>query len=41
MKLLSVDGIAPTLENIANGSYPIATPSVLIAESDDPLADQN
>lgn len=26
IKMLSVDGIAPTAENIRNGSYPIVTP---------------
>ena len=26
IKLLSVDGVAPTVENIKNGSYPITTP---------------
>ena len=26
IKLLSIDGIAPTVENIKSGSYPITTP---------------
>ena len=26
IKILSVDGVAPTVENIKNGSYPITTP---------------
>lgn len=26
IKMLSVDGVAPTAENIKNGSYPIVTP---------------
>ena len=26
IKVLSVDGVAPTAENIRNGSYPIVTP---------------
>ena len=26
IKLLSIDGIAPTVENIANGTYPITGP---------------
>ena len=26
IKMLSIDGVAPTAENIKNGSYPIVTP---------------
>ena len=36
VKLLSVDGIAPTLENIENGSYPLTVDLCLITRKDDP-----
>ncbi len=36
VKLLEVDGIAPTLENIENGSYPLTVDLCLITRKDDP-----
>ncbi len=38
IKLLSVNGVAPTLENIENGSYPIASEFMAVTRSD---ADEN
>ena len=38
VKLLSVDGVAPTLENIENGSYPLTVDLCLITRTDDPKA---
>ncbi len=35
VKLLSVDGVAPTLENIENGSYPLTVDLCLITRKDD------
>ena len=34
VKLLAVDGIAPTLENIENGSYPLASVFYAVTRSD-------
>ena len=34
VKLLSVDGVAPTLENIENGSYPLPVPLCLVTRRD-------
>ena len=36
VKLLSVDGVAPTQENIENGSYPLTVSLCLITRKDDP-----
>ena len=36
VKLLSIDGIAPTLENIENGRYPLTVALCLITRTDDP-----
>ncbi len=36
VKLLSVDGVAPTLENIENGSYPLTVGLCLVTRADDP-----
>lgn len=36
VKLLKVDGVAPTLENIRNGSYPLTTSLCLITRKNDP-----
>lgn len=38
VKLLSIDGVAPTLENIENGSYPLTVDLCLITRTDDPKA---
>ena len=38
IKLLSVNGVAPTLENIENGTYPIASQFFAVTRSD---ADEN
>ena len=35
-KVISVDGIAPTDENIENGTYPIITPYYAVFKSDEP-----
>lgn len=35
MKLLSVDGISPSIENIENGTYPLVTNVCLITRKDD------
>lgn len=35
VKLLSIDGVAPTLENIENGSYPLTVALCLITRTDD------
>ena len=36
VKLLSVDGVAPTLENIENGSYPLTVDLCLTTRANDP-----
>ena len=36
VKMLSIDGVYPTLENIENGSYPLTTNVCLITRKDDP-----
>ena len=36
VRLLSVDGVAPTLENIENGSYPLTVSLCLVTRKDDP-----
>lgn len=36
VKLLSVDGVYPSLENIENGTYPLTTNVCLITRKDDP-----
>ena len=36
VKMLSVDGVYPSLENIENGSYPLVTNVCLITRKDDP-----
>ena len=36
VKLLSIDGVAPTLENIENGSYPLTVALCLITRTEDP-----
>ena len=36
VKILSVDGVAPTVENIENGSYPLTVSLCLITRKDDP-----
>lgn len=36
VKLLSIDGIAPTLENIENGSYPLTVDLCLTTRTEDP-----
>lgn len=36
VKILSIDGVAPTLENIENGSYPLTTGLCLITRKNDP-----
>ncbi len=36
IKVLSVDGIAPTAENIRNGSYPIVTPMYAVTYEENP-----
>ncbi len=36
VKLLSIDGVAPTLENIENGSYPLTVALCLTTRTDDP-----
>ena len=38
IKLLSINGIEPTLENIENGTYPIASEFFAVTRSD---ADEN
>ena len=35
-KMLSVDGVYPSLENVENGSYPLTVDLVLITRKDDP-----
>lgn len=42
IKLLSIDGVAPTVENIRNGTYPITTPlyAVTYAENDNENVDK-
>ena len=36
IKLISIDGIAPTVENIQNGSYPIITPLYAVTWANNP-----
>jgi len=36
IKVLSVDGVAPTAENIRNGSYPIVTPMYAVTYEENP-----
>ena len=36
VKVIAVDGVKPTLENIKNGSYPLTTALCLITRTDDP-----
>ena len=36
VKVLAVDGVAPTIENIRNGSYPLTVPLCVISRTDDP-----
>ena len=36
VKILSIDGVAPTVENIENGSYPLTVGLCLITRKDDP-----
>lgn len=36
IKLLSIDGVAPTVENIKNGSYPVTTPLYAVTYADNP-----
>ena len=36
IKILSVDGVAPTVESIKNGSYPITTPLYAVTYAGDP-----
>ena len=36
VRVISVDGVRPTLENIKNGSYPLAADLCLITRKDDP-----
>lgn len=36
VKILSVDGVYPSIENIENGSYPLVTDVCLITRKDDP-----
>ena len=36
VKLLSINGVAPTLENIENGSYPLTVDLCLTTRTDDP-----
>ena len=36
IKLLSIDGISPTVESIKNGSYPIVTPLYAVTYKDNP-----
>lgn len=36
VKLISIDGVAPTVENIENGSYPLTVGLVMITRKDDP-----
>lgn len=38
VKLLSIDGVAPTLENIENGSYPLTVDLCLVTRTNDPKA---
>ena len=38
VKLLKIDGVAPTVENIENGSYPLASSFYAVTRSD---ADEN
>ncbi len=41
LKMLRIDGIAPTTANVANGSYPLYTPLYLITRSASPKAAQS
>ena len=36
VKLIAVDGVAPTVENVENGSYPLTVDLCLITRKDDP-----
>ena len=36
IKMISIDGIAPTVENIKNGTYPITTPLYAVTYKDNP-----
>lgn len=36
VKMLSVDGVCPSLENIENGSYPLRVPVCLVTRKNDP-----
>ena len=36
VKMLAVDGVYPTVENIENGSYPLTVPLVAVTRKDDP-----
>ena len=36
MRLISVDGVLPTLENIKNGSYPLTVDLCVITRENDP-----
>ncbi|WP_017463926.1 substrate-binding domain-containing protein [Dyella ginsengisoli] len=40
LKMLRIDGVAPTRANVANGSYPLYTPLYLITRSSGPKAAQ-
>ena len=36
VKMLSVDGVYPSLENVENGSYPLTVDLVLVTRKNDP-----
>ena len=36
IKMISIDGVAPTVENIKNGTYPITTPLYAVSYKDNP-----
>ena len=36
IKMIAVDGVAPTVENIKNGSYPIVTPVYAVTYKNNP-----
>ncbi|MCQ2525120.1 MAG: hypothetical protein MJ123_12375 [Lachnospiraceae bacterium] len=36
VKMLSIDGVYPTLENIGNGSYPLTTNVCLVTRKNEP-----
>ncbi len=36
IKMISIDGVAPTVENIKNGTYPITTPLYAVTYKDNP-----